>query len=263
MKFIVVPHPGKKSAIDYAEKVFAYINKCGSEVVETGPEADVAILLGGDGFIMDQLEVFSLLGVPCFGINAGDLGFLAIGTKRKWKSYIQKIIAGKHIIERRIMLCVEHEGKVYGPYCGDVFFIDPGSVCRFVSYVNGFKVFQISAGGVIVSTPLGSTAYSGSENGPIVEADVDAFILTPISAQNYSLRPVVVSPKKEIRIDLISSKSHGYEDIFLRGSGKRFAKFVPGESIKISKHETEALFITFDDYDFFHVLREKKNFATE
>lgn len=261
MRFAVIPHPGKENALELAREVRSYIRKQGHVVVRKALNADVGVVISGDGFMLDTVQKLSPHSIPSFGINAGGTGFLTIGSKRKWKSYIKRICSGDYEIQKRIMIEAEVGGKKYGPFSNDVFFDHPVSVCMYAVYSGKNKVYQIEARGMIVATPSGSTAYNSSEGGPIAVPGVEALILTPSGSTNFSVRPVVNLPGKEVRVELLSSK--GGRKVRLRGSGKSLAWVAEGENYKVRRHELDALFVMFDDYDHFQTLREKKHFAID
>ncbi len=259
MKCIVVPHPGKEAAKQYAKAVRSFIKEKKHQIVRTRQNADIAIILGGDGFMMDQLQIFGLLKVPCVGINLGDEGFTTICTKNDWQKCLEQILNGKYEVEERVMLTVHFRNKRFGPFCGDVSIEHRSSVCGVRAFVNKSQVFETVANGALVSTPMGSTAYCASLRGPIIRPGTEAIAVLPIAAMNLSVLPIVERADAEVKMCLISSKNNA--SVPLRGSGGLIGWMKVGEEIIVKRHERNCLFVTFKNYDFYKTLRTKKKFS--
>jgi len=172
--------------------------------------ADLVITFGGDGAILSVAKRMGRNQMPVVGVNLGKLGFLAELSADELRSSLGDILAGKRKPQDRMMLdCSLWLGRkrVGRSLALNDAVISRGSFSRLV-YVNlkisGESVTSYAGDGLIVATPVGSTAHSVSAGGPILEPDLDAFIVTPICAHTLSNRPIVVCPRETIELSVNS-----------------------------------------------------------
>ena len=169
---------------------------------------DMALSIGGDGTLLGVCRRFDDQGVPVCGINLGTLGFLADIEPRELESRLAKILAGQYRVERRLLLSgyVRNElgEKFLGNAINDVV-ITKGGVARMLRlglYVNRTHLMDYKADGLIVASPTGSTAYSLSAGGPILNPTIRALLLTPICAHTFQMRPLIVNEDDEVLIKI-------------------------------------------------------------
>lgn len=170
-------------------------------------DIDMAIITGGDGTILSNGKKYINTDIPVLGINFGNVGFLTELEKNDIDGF-DKIINGNFSIEKRPVIEVEHLGNKY-------YAINEVSVHRGVSpkmldidiIIEDVSMNKFKADGIIVATSSGSTAYSLSAGGPIIDPSVKAFVVTPVCPHNINIRSVVVSNKAEIKIILKDSDS--------------------------------------------------------
>ncbi|WP_178648390.1 bifunctional NADP phosphatase/NAD kinase [uncultured Methanobrevibacter sp.] len=216
-------------------------------------ESDMIIILGGDGTLL-RTQSKMTKEIPIFGINMGTVGFLTeIEVKDTFKT-LKKILKGDYFIEKRSKLNVSHENHHFNALNEVVIVTDtPSKMLHFEIEVDGEVVEEFRADGLIVSTPSGSTAYSMSAGGPIVDPNIGAFIIIPICPYKLGVRPFVVSDKSEIVVRLLKKGKHA---MFVM-DGQIAEKAEYEEEIKMKKAEKNVLFIRTSKKYFYKKVKEK------
>ena len=174
------------------------------------PGMDMAVILGGDGTLLHVADKASRYDIPLIGINLGNLGFLTEVAEDEMYHALEMILAGKGTIEKRMMLKVRlscEDGTKIGSslYCLNEVAILKGNiekVIRLVSWADEEYITTYKADGLIISTPTGSTAYNLSAGGPIVQAELEAILVTPICPFMLESRPVLLSPRTRVTTQL-------------------------------------------------------------
>lgn len=221
---------------------------------------DLLISLGGDGTLLETLSLVQKLPVPVFGINTGKLGFLTYDFNNNVIEAINFITQKKFTIEKRNLLELIHPSQHNGNinYALNEIVLhkkDKASMLYIDVFIDNSHLTTFFADGVIVSTATGSTAYSLSGGGPILEPGLDAMIITPIASHSLNARPIVISNQHilSFKIDgrnpqyLLSLDSKSYElDIDFKY-----------ESIKITSAQHPFHLIVSHPYHFFDSLRNK------
>ena len=177
---------------------------------------DCLLVLGGDGTVLEAAHLAAGTGTPILGINLGKLGYLAEVESHNWEAALQRILGGGYEIESRMMLegfVSDRERRVYpdayGQALNDIVITRSRGlqVLDFNVSVDGQFLNRFSADGVIVATATGSTAYSMSAGGPIVEPKARLILLTPISPHTLNSRSIVLSADDRITIEMIPPRS--------------------------------------------------------
>ena len=168
-------------------------------------KADVLFSFGGDGTMLDSVEYVRDTAIPVLGINMGRLGFLSSVSSNETIDAVNKILKGDFEVEKRSLLELVGEeqrfkGINYALNELSVMRKDGSSLIVIQVFVDDKLLNTYWADGLILATPTGSTAYSLSAGGPIVAPNNDSFLITPISAHNLSVRPVVISDKSVVKI---------------------------------------------------------------
>lgn len=218
-------------------------------------DSDMIIILGGDGTLL-RTQSKMKKEIPIFGINMGTVGFLTeIEVKDTFKT-LKKILKGDYFIEKRSKLIVSHENHHYSALNEVVIMTDrPSKMLYFEVEVDGEVIEEFRADGLIVSTPSGSTAYSMSAGGPIVDPKLEAFIIIPICPYKLGVRPFVVSDKSEISVRLLRK---GKKAIFVMdGQNNEEAEYE--EEIKFKKSEKNVYFIRTSKKYFYKKVKDKLN----
>jgi NAD+ kinase len=219
---------------------------------------DLIIVLGGDGSLLSAARVVAGKNIPLFAVNLGNLGFLTAIQVEELYPELERVLSGRHELERRAMADCElrRGGKAIASYCAlnDVV-ITKSELARMIdldTYVDGHFVAAYKADGLIISTPTGSTAYSLSAGGPVVFPSVSAFCITPICPHMLTNRPVIVPDSSVIEIS-----NHAAEGIFLTIDGQVGEPLSSGDRIICRSSPNCIELVRPPQLLFFDVLREK------
>lgn len=223
-------------------------------------EADIIIVLGGDGSILDAARRAAQKGTPILGINLGRLGYMAELEIGELES-LSHLFDGDYRIEKRSMLRVEliGAGGELRSFCyalNDAV-ISNGSVSRIIDLElleNGATVTNYRADGLIIATPTGSTAYSMSAGGAIVDPDVPCFCVTPICPHSLAARPLIFSDRSVLEIRNICARE---KMLYLTVDGKMSFELYRNQLVRITKSTLETGLIRFHDHGFYQKLCKK------
>ena len=227
------------------------------EVGETG--ADLGVVFGGDGAILCAARVLGCNQIPVVGVNVGKFGFLAEIPNQEIKPAFDKILAGEFRILKRMMLqCqVVREGQVLAQSLAlNDAVISRSTLSRLVAIellIDNVSVTTYNADGLIVSTPVGSTAHSLSAGGPIVNPEVDAFVVTPICPHTLTNRPIVEPADRCIDM-IVRSKA---ESVGLTLDGQVYFDLDCGDRVSVSRASQRLHLISIGARSFHETLRDK------
>ena len=220
--------------------------------------SDVAITVGGDGTIIHNAKFAAMYKKPLIGVNMGRVGFVA-GIEGHEFQELVKILDNDYKLQRRMLLKVEHKrGDSINEYVAvnDVTIsrsaID--SVVDISVALNDEQIINYRADGMIFATPTGSTAYSLSAGGPVIEPDMDCILLTPVCPHSLSSRQVVFSSKSVLKatVDNASERSS-----YLIIDGQHNIEIKENDEIIISKSDLELELIVLKEKNFYTLLNEK------
>ena len=218
-------------------------------------DCDMAIILGGDGTLLRAQSKMNSE-IPIFGINMGTVGFLTeIEAKDTFKA-LNEILKGDYYKEKRTRLEVSHENNNFNAINEVVVMTDkPAKMLHFEIQVDDEIIEEVRADGLIISTSSGSTAYSMSAGGPIVDPKVGGFIIIPICPYKLGARPYVVSDNSEIKVKLLKK---GKNAVFVMdGQINEEAKYE--EEIRFKKSDKNAYFIRTSTKYFYNKVNNKLN----
>lgn len=242
---------------DIAEKL-DYMN-IGYSRDELYSSSDIIIVLGGDGTILNIARQSAKYNVPLFGINLGHLGFLAEAEISEMYISLEKIVKGEYYIEKRIMLEASIDGSKDDTKellaLNDIS-ITRGMIPRMISFsmfINNSFFEQYSADGIVVSSPTGSTAYSLSAGGPIVSPELKVMIIALICPHTLHNRPIVISHKDEVRIEISEENS----EVMLSVDGQDSYKLEPSSVVTIKSSSFVTNLVKLKQRSFFDVLKRK------
>ncbi|MFA7239417.1 MAG: NAD kinase [Sulfuricellaceae bacterium] len=176
---------------------------------EIGRQADLAVVLGGDGTMLNIACSLYSYSVPLVGINLGRLGFLADVSRDTMLETVGEILDGEYLTEDRFLLTVTIRRRNANIFEGHAFndtVVSKGATARLIElevFVNGEFVYSQRSDGLIVSTPTGSTAYALSAGGPVLHPTLEALVLVPICPHTLSNRPIAVNSDCTLEILLI------------------------------------------------------------
>jgi NAD+ kinase len=224
---------------------------------QVAAQAELLIVLGGDGTLLSAGRVAAPRGIPILPINMGSLGFLTSFTVDELFPALEETLAGRFQVSERVMLHVELEraGKIVEQQnVLNEAVINKGALARMIELelaIDGGFVCRYRADGLIVATPTGSTAYSLSAGGPIVHPAVEAFVITPICPHTLSDRPVVVRDSSRIEMTLGGNT----ESVFLTLDGQKGIAMQASDKVYVSRAKELLKLIQPPMKSYFEILR--------
>ena len=246
----------KKNGIDAAVKPSMGITAADIENI------GLVVVCGGDGTLLITFGKIFPLEVPIIGIDFGKLGFLVEVSESLREAAIKRVFDGSLEFNPRMALDIEviRDGKPTAKFVS----LNEATVAREKSihariidltvHVNGIWLNDFRADGLIIATPTGSTAYSLSAGGPIVQPDIDAFILTPICPHTLTNRPVIINPC-ELKIKIVPQA----RNIFISADGRDGMKLCDNDEIIIKKHPSKIYLSSSLSLNYWDILRSKLN----
>lgn len=221
---------------------------------------DLLVAIGGDGTIIHCAKDAVKAGVPVLGINVGRLGFLA-QLEMTQLELIDEVVSGRCRIQERMMLeatKVDSDGHREKYLALNDIVLSTGALARMVDLnvmCEKDHVGRYRADGLIFATPTGSTAYSMSAGGPIIDPVIDTIIMTPICPHALSSRPILFSPEKMLRVNqlIINEENKLYMTI----DGEQALKILPEDYVEIRCSSQRIKLVTFETRSFFGILGEK------
>ncbi len=274
MVVAVIPNLDKRGAAEVIEKLGIILKKenitaylpdsiCATDFLHAPEDelyslADVIITIGGDGTIIRYAKRASEDNKPVLGINAGRMGYLA-NLEQNELGLISKLKTKEYFVEKRMMLSVTimENGKTVGEYSAiNDAVITSGYISRIidVSVTVGSDSINYRADGLIISTPTGSTAYSMSAGGPIIDPLTQSMCITPICSHSLSAKPILLGANNVIKLKAFSKKR---TDIYLTVDGRKVSQIKPYTEIIIKKSERTAQLIRLNDRSFYKTLAYK------
>ena len=226
---------------------------------DIGRQADLLVVLGGDGTILNVVGQLGDLIKPVFGINVGSLGFLTCANSSACAEAVECIAAGKMVFSDRTLLeaAAQIAGKTSTTMTGlNDAVLSRGEVSRLVrlkTRVNGEALTEFNADGLIVATPTGSTAYSLSAGGPILAPDSGAFVITPICPHVLTNRSIIVDESAIIEIEVTEREY----PVFLTVDGREPLAIKAGSTVVIKKSHRVLPLASLPGVSFFGVVRQK------
>jgi NAD+ kinase len=278
-KVILFPNLDRDTGLTNTKKVYKLLCNSGVETVvcpfgsgglyqlESGmhfvsmedalPDAGLIITLGGDGTILRAARTVVGIDIPLLGINLGHKGFLA-ELEPEEIALIQQVLNGDCKTEHRMMLdvCVYRNGKrIYSDFAFNDAVI--GSIARVVELTvsgDGRRITSFSGDGVVMATPAGSTAYSMSAGGPIVEPSAENIIVTPICAHVLLAKAFVLAPDRVVTVEVGRSKENL---VYLSADGGSSVNLALGDIVEVKKSGFQTRLIRFADKSFYERVSEK------
>lgn len=225
---------------------------------QIGQNADLAIVLGGDGTMLGIARQLAPYRVPLIGINQGRLGFMTDIPFEQMHDALAEMLAGQHQLEHRTLLegAVIRDGKEIsnGLAFNDIVVArdaGAGMVELKVTVDDNFMYNQRSDG-LIISTPTGSTAYALSAGGPLLHPNVAGIIFVPIAPHALSNRPIVVADSSKIIVEISAVR-----EASVNFDNQSFSNLAVGDQIHIQRSRHQISFLHPKDWNYFHTLREK------
>jgi NAD+ kinase len=230
-----------------------------------GAECDVVISFGGDGSLLHVGRLVTPYEKPILAVKLGGLGFLSELSYDLLGQAIKTIEAGDYAVESRMTLEARVEKPIGDPTTGLIavndFVMGPKDISRIVevqAWVEDHHIFTYRGDGLICGTPTGSTAYSMSAGGPIVDPRIDLLLLTPICAHSLTVRPLILPPDLEIRVKL---DAHGDRDFQLTVDGQTAYTITKEDVCCFTRAKSRLQLIRLEELNFYGLISEKLNWG--
>lgn len=252
----------------YAEFLKAELKNLASyPVFETNDEisrkADFLFSIGGDGTLLDTVLLVKDSKIPIAGVNAGRLGFLSSISKENISNAVEALSKGHYSVEPRTLLRVESNHPVFNGNniaLNDftIHKMETSSMIKIHTYLNGEYLNSYWADGLIIATPTGSTGYSMSCGGPIIVPQSESFVITPIAPHNLNVRPIIVSDK-----NVVSLEVEGRSQNFMATLDSRSATIDSSFQLAIRKESYSINLVRLSNENFLGTLRSKLNWGLD
>ena len=278
--FYLIANPTKDAELKTAHSIRDYLTGRGKTcIIDVGArkkgqegytyngqisaETDCIIVLGGDGTLLQAATDLAERKIPFLGINMGTLGFLAEVGQTEFEGALDKLIKNEYEIEERMMLA----GKSFNRRemideavaLNDIVITRKGSlqIINLNIYVNGQFLHRYHADGVIAATPTGSTGYSLSAGGPVVEPGAELILLSPICPHSMQSRSIVLSPKDTVTVEIESGRDGEIQEVEAIFDGCHKVTLRTGEKIEIQKSGQTTGIVKLSQVSFLEVLHRK------
>ena len=225
---------------------------------EIGGQVDLAIVMGGDGTLLNIARSLVDSQVPLIGVNQGRLGFLADVSLDTMFSTLDEMLSGQYVAEDRIMLeaSVErHEDVLIASYAFNDVVVSKSTMGRLIEfevYIDNQFVYSQRADGLVVASPTGSTAYALSSGGPILHPTLEAVVMVPICPHTLSARPIAVNSRSEIEVNLIHAS-----DARVHFDGQLHSDLVVGDRVVIRRAGKTVRLLHPEGHNYYDTLRQK------
>ena len=282
MKIVLTPNPYRDKQFKYAEQAKQILLESGVEVamclpfdVDRGYElpqhltfsdlktqirdADMLICFGGDGTILHASKIATAHNIPVLGVNIGTMGFIA-ELEAGELDLLRKLAAGEYTLETRSMIDVTLTSAgqtVLRETALNDAVITKGAIARVIQLTvccDGVEATNFSGDGLIICTPTGSTAYSMSAGGPIIEPSAKNLLITPICAHAMLAKSIVISPRRVISVKIGKIGRH---NAFLSLYGGRAFRINTGDVITAKCSEKVTKLVRIKQTSFFEILNKK------
>lgn len=229
---------------------------------DIGAHADLAIVLGGDGTMLNAARRLARYGVPLVGVNQGRLGFMTDIARQDMLTCMDDLLDGRFTPEDRLLLdaTVLRDGKemVSNLALNDIV-LDKGAIGRMIEFelfINGEFIYNVRSDGLIVSTSTGSTAYALSAGGPIMHPLVGGVVLVPLCPHALTNRPVIVNEQAEIELHITHA-----EDPRVHFDGQVTIDLKRHDCVRVHRSEHSICFLHPPGYSYFAMLRQKLHWS--
>ncbi|MBP5310683.1 MAG: NAD(+)/NADH kinase [Lachnospiraceae bacterium] len=276
--FLIITNDKKDPQYTLTHEISDYIEKKGASakiaaksmdgekgsIIPENTPIDCVLVLGGDGTMLRAAKDIMDRQIPILGINLGTLGFLADVEKDRYKEAIDALIADKFFIQERMMLkaVIEHangENAEVNAALNDIVVTkkDLVKIIRVEIYVNGQYLYSIDADGIIASTPTGSTGYSMSAGGPIINPSASLISITPICAHTMNIRTIVVGPDDIVEFVIGKGRDEDILNAQVSSDGGAGIAVVTGDRIRITRAGYSIKLIKTEETSFLQTLNRK------
>lgn len=280
MKLWVLGNAHRPGVTEEAERLLPFLRQQAEVLLvdlrqekdlNAGPQADLALVLGGDGAILRAARQMGYRQVPVLGVNLGRLGFLADLQPEEVRAFFPQLLSRQFHVTRHLMFeCVivargdtAAKGKPPQTFLGlnevAIHTMPPFHILDLELEVDGSGITRFSGDGLIVSTPVGSTAHSLSAGGPILGQELEAFVVTPICPHTLTYRPIVDSADKQYTIALAGTSGDGLVII----DGQVTVPLAPSQGVTVRRAPVTFGLVKLPGRTFFQTLRDKLRWGAQ
>lgn len=276
--FLIITNPYKDENLQLTKQIIAYVQGRGGKAsylvskirrqgrgdfdVQAVPaETQCILVLGGDGTLIRAATEAEALQIPLIGVNLGTLGYLCELTEETVFEAIDRLMREEYILEERMLLTGykgsdRSEARVA---LNDIVIHREGplSIISLLVYVNGKLLNTYHADGMIVATPTGSTGYSMSAGGPIVDPKTNLILITPINAHNLNSKSIILGAEDVVEIEIGSRRAEQDESACVSFDGDEVAHIKVGERFVISRSQNHTQICKLNDRSFLELLGKK------
>ncbi len=222
-------------------------------------ESDLFIAVGGDGTILRASHLAAPREIPILGVHLGRFGFIAQIKPQDLHTAIARVQAGNYTVEKRLMVravAYRNDEPICDALALNDVVVTKGAVARMITlqtFVNDTFLATYSADGLVVATPTGSTAYSLSAGGAIVDPACEVLLLTPICAHTLSARPLILPADKQVKVVVTADDG----DFHLQADGGETVRLRSGDAVHVFRAHERTHLIVFDPDEFYTKLRDR------
>ncbi len=229
---------------------------------DIGAHADLAIVIGGDGTMLNAARRLARYRVPLVGVNLGRLGFMTDIARSDMLTCMDDLLDGRFTAENRMLLDAEviRDGKeIFDNQALNDVVVDKGAIGRMIEFklsIDGEFIYNQRSDGLIVSTPTGSTAYSLSAGGPILHPTLTGIALVPLCPHALTNRPIMVNDQANIEVRIIQA-----DDPRVHFDGQVTHDLQPGDLVRLRRSEYTICFLHPPSYSYFAMLRQRLHWS--
>lgn len=271
-RYLIVTNDGKDTDYSVTDQVVTLLQNAGKTcilcqkdedkniIMESVPDQiDCAIVIGGDGSLIEVARMLWEKDVPILGINMGTLGYLTEVEVNHIEEDLNQMLAGDYVFEERMMLKGTFEDGTQDVALNDIVVSRKGElrIIHFRLFVNGELLNSYEADGVIISTPTGSTAYNLSAGGPVVEPTASLIVITPICSHALNTRSIVLSSEDEIMIEIGEGRNGSREEVYVTFDGADRMIMETGAKIMVRRADARTKILKLNKVSFLETLRRK------
>ncbi len=254
----------EKETASIAEAPVELRNWAAHDFESIGERADLAIVLGGDGTMLNAARQLARHRVPLVGVNQGRLGFMTDIARSDMLTCMDDLLSGKFMPENRMLLDAEvFRGgqRIAANLALNEVVVDKGAIGRLIEFelfIDGEFIYNLRSDGLIASTPTGSTAYALSANGPILHPQVTGIALVPLCPHSLTNRPILVGDRNEIEVRIVRAT-----DSRVHFDGQVTFDLRPDDVVRIHRSEFSICLLHPPGYSYFAMLREKLHWSEQ
>lgn len=284
-RFCIITNSGKDANDRLAKHIVSYLEQKGSfcmvlenriwksggirhftDMRQIPEDIECAIVLGGDGTMIQAAIDLVHRDLPVLGVNTGTLGFLTAVEQNRVDIALDRLLCGEYVVESRMML---KEGRMFlgedsrsSCYALNDMVVSKRGDGRLITikvYVNDELADIYRADGLIIATPTGSTGYNLSAGGPVLAPNIHAMVVTPICAHSLNKRSLVLDGKDTISLEIGQTKEMSKDLAMLQADGRLVGELCTGDRLEIGVPRADTKIVKLSGVEFYERMREKLN----